>query len=457
MAGTGHPSNGISALWNARSLAVVGASDRPGSIGGTVLDHLQHAGFSGSVYPVHPHATSVRGIPAFRTVTDIGRPVELALLVIPATAVEAAVVDCVAAGVSAVIVTASGFADNGDTASEERIAHVLADAGVRLLGPNCIGAANLHSGLIASFSPMFTGFNHSRPGGLSVVSHSGGIGFGIASLAAERGLRPGWVVTTGNEADICAGEAMCATASLPECTGVVAYLESVPDAKWLTKIADIGKPVTALLSGRSPEGAAAAVTRAHRPGDHSPQRLRDHGISVATDIGRLLDEAAGFALPPMPGDAVAVVTTSGGAGILAADAVKRSRLRLATLSEDSRQRLRAFLPAFATVTNPLDVTASVIAKPELLVESLHVLVEDDRSDAVLVSLCVLGRRQAEAAADVIIAAAADGGKPVVVSRTGADSLSPDLRPRLADAGIGVYGTPDAAVAALDAARIRTRA
>lgn len=454
MAGTGHLPYGISALWNARSLAVVGASDRSGSIGGTVLDHLQRARFRGTVHPVHPTAGSVRGLPAHRTVCDIDDNVDLALLVIPATAVEAAVADCIDAGVAAIIVTASGFSDADGAQVEDRIAERCADAGVRLLGPNCIGSANLHSGLIASFSPMFNGYDHSRPGGLGVVSHSGGIGFGIASLAAERGLRPGWIVTTGNEADISAGEAIWALANLPDCTGIVTYMESVPDDAWLAKIADTGKPVAALLSGSSAAGAAAAVTRALHPGDHSPQRLSEHGIRVATDIGQLLDDASAFTMPDMPGERVAVITTSGGAGILAADAVERSKLRLAELSDESRRRLGALLPQFAKITNPLDVTASVIGNPALLIESLRTLIDDDGCDAVLVSLCVLGQPQAEAAADVIIAAAS-GGKPIAVSRTGADSLSPGLRPRLADAGIGVYGTPDAAVTALDAARIRT--
>ena len=449
MAGTGHLPYGVSALWNAQSLAVVGASDRPGSIGGTVLDHLRRARFRGAVYPVHPTADTVRGLPAHRTVGDIGERVDLALLVIPAPAVEPTIVDCINAGVAAIIVTASGFADSGDTETERRLARRCAEAGVRLLGPNCIGSANLHSGLVAGFSPMFTGFDHSRPGGLGVVSHSGGIGFGIASLAAERGLRPGWVVTTGNEADLTVGEVMWVLASLPECTGVVAYLESVPDDSWLQKVAATGKPVAALLSGNSAAGAAAAVTRS-RSGEHSPHLLTRHGIAVTTDIGRLLDGASLFGTPPVAGDRIAVVTTSGGAGILAADAVDRSRFRLADLSDRSRGRLSALLPEFAKITNPLDVTASVIGDPALLIESLRTLVDDDGCDAVLVSLCVLGERQAEAAAGVIAAAA--GAKPIVVSRTGADSLSPGLRPLLADAGIGVFSTPDAAVAALDMVR-----
>lgn len=455
---------GISALWNARTLAVIGASDRPGSIGGTVLDHLAAsgqdgtAGFAGTVYPIHPRAESVRGIRAYPRITEVPDTVDLAMLVIPADAVESAVADCVAAGVATVIVTSSGFAETGDPATQDRIAERCAEAGVRLLGPNCIGSANLHTGLIASFSPMFTGYDRSRPGGLGIVSHSGGVGFGITSLAAERGLRPGRVVTTGNEADITAGEMMWAMATIPDCTGVIAYLESVPDESWLAKLADTGTPVAAVLAGRSPEGAAAAVTGNGTPSEQDPQRLERYGIAVACDVPRLLDYASGFESPALPGDRIAVVTTSGGAGILAADAVHRSSLRLARLSTDSRERLARLLPEFARVSNPLDVTASVIADPALLVESLRILTEDDQCDGILVSLCVLGADQADAAAEVIIAASA-GDKPIVVSRTGADSLSPTLRPRLIDAGIGVFGTPDAAIATLDAwrtERIRER-
>ncbi|GAA4913546.1 acetyltransferase [Stackebrandtia albiflava] len=444
---------GITALWDATAVAVVGASDRPGSIGGTVLDHLARAGYRGNVYPVHPSAATVRGIPAHRKVTDLPETVDVAVLVIPADAVADSLLDCAAAGVSTVVVTSSGFADAGPAGAraEAALARTAAEHGMRILGPNCIGAADIHTGLITGFSPMFHGYDHSRPGGLAVVSHSGGIGFGIASLAAERGLRPGWIVTTGNECDITAGEVMAALAERPDCTGVVAYLESVPDEDRLAALAATGVPAAVLLTGHSRAGAAAAVTRRGRTGDEDPAVFHRHGVTVAADVPALLDHAAGFAMPPMTGNRVAVVTTSGGAGILAADAIHRSRLRLAELSDTTRDRLRRTLPGFASVDNPLDVTASVIGRPELLVESLRALVDDDGCDAVLVSLCVLAAGQADAAADVIIAVAGSG-KPVAVSRTGADSLSPRLRPRLADAGIGVYATPDAAVAVLDAAR-----
>jgi acyl-CoA synthetase (NDP forming) len=439
----------IAALWNARSVAVIGASQRPGSVGGRIVGYLRASGYEGRVYPVHPTARTVGGFTAYPSVRDIDDGPQLAVIVVSARWVSAALDDCLAAGVSTVIIGSSGFADAGNAAAEAELAARARDAGVRLLGPNCIGSANLHSGLIASFSPFFDRPPSSTPGDLAVVSHSGGVGFGIASLAAERGLRPGWVVTTGNEADIGAGEVLCALAAEPRCRRVVAFLESLPARSWLERLRHMGVPVAAIVSGSSPAGAAAAITRKRRERSRGAESfvLSRNGIARASDVDELLDLAAGFASPPPRGPRVGVVTTSGGAGVLACDAVSEHGLRMPQPSSDTAESLRAVLPSYATVGNPVDVTATVAEDAGLFTRALSIMAADDAFDAIVVCLCVLGGKTA-AAAEKAIVDTAKRGKPVALSRTGSDNLAPGMRQRLADAGVGVYPTPARAVAVL---------
>ncbi|ADD45786.1 CoA-binding protein [Stackebrandtia nassauensis] len=439
-------SSSISALWNARSIAVYGASDREGSAGGRVLDYLRAYGYTGRVIPVHPGADTVRGLQARPSLA--GAEAELALLLVGAARIPAALDDCLDAGVTTVIVGASGFAETGAVAAQDALVARAAEAGARLLGPNCIGAANLHNGLIASFSPYFEA-EPATPGGLALVSHSGGLGFGITSLAAERGLAPGRVVTTGNEADLSAGEVMCALAEEPDCTGVLAYLESTPDPKWLKQLHATGKPIAALY-------ASATTASSTNAGGSEARVLPQFGIELADDVDELLDFASGFDTPPPAGPRLAIVTTSGGAGHLATKAVAGSGLKLPEPSAATLKTLTESLPPYATIGNPVDVTATVTSDPGLLSRTLATVAADDGFDAVLVCLCVLAGPQAEQAAAAVIDAASSSGKPILVSRTGSRELAPGFAARLAAAGIGVYPTPARAVAALCARRMTFR-
>ncbi|HET8683670.1 MAG TPA: CoA-binding protein, partial [Micromonosporaceae bacterium] len=192
----------LRALWSARSVAVVGASTRAGSPGRLAVEFLLRYGYSGAVVPIHPSAAQVAGLPAYPSVTA-SPGAELALIVVPPAAVPAAVADCAAAGVRVAIVGTSGFGETGPDglAVQQALAAQARGAGMRLVGPNCIGAVGFASGQVASFSPLFSGERTAlRPGGIGFASASGALGFGTVSLALERGMGLLAAVTTGNEA-----------------------------------------------------------------------------------------------------------------------------------------------------------------------------------------------------------------------------------------------------------------
>lgn len=444
----------LSALWEARSIAVIGASERHGALGRKPVDYLLRYGYEGKILPVNPRSPQILGLPAYPSVREAPQGVDLALIMVAAERVPQAVDDCVAAGVPLAIIASSGFAETGEEGAALQ-AEVVARAragGLRLIGPNCIGAVSFNTRVLATFSPLFQA--ESVPferGTLGFVSQSGALGFGAASLALQRGIRPGWVVSTGNDADVTALEVLCELAELPECQGLVGYLEDTPDIESLHRLAASGKPVALLKSGRTEAGsrAAASHTGALATDDRVlDTALRQLGIVRVDDIDELLDVARAFESTRRPkGNRVAVVTTSGGSGILAADAVERHGLELSPLKPESKEALGAIVPAFGAIDNPVDITATVLSDPSLFDRSLDVLIADDTVDSIVACFCVMAGADVDKAVDSLAKAAAKGGKPILVARTGADFLAPDAPQRLREADLPEYPSPARALRA----------
>ncbi|WP_412541272.1 acetate--CoA ligase family protein [Longispora sp. K20-0274] len=502
---------GLSMLWSARSIAVVGASGREGSLGRLPVEYLKRYGYSGRILPINPTATEICGLPAYPSLAAAG-PVDLALIMVGADKAVAAVAECAAHGVPVAIVGASGFAEAGAPELQEQL--LAARGGTRLLGPNCIGAANLTSGLVASFSPWFAGAATTlradlfpkpavpgpatvqgwhtgtrTPAGVALVSQSGALGFGAASLAVDRGLPLGWVVTTGNEADVTALEVLTELAAEPGCVGLLGYVESLRDGPALRRLAARGKPVALLVAGSSAAGrrAAASHTGALAGDDRVVDAaLRQLGITRVADVDDLLDAGEAFAAAvrkssPRPGRPrvadyaeprpagpagaegraeprrvgparVVVVTTSGGSGILAADAVEAAGLVLAELAPGTRDTLGEIVPVFGSTENPIDVTATVMRDRTLVERCLRAVDGDPGVDAIVLCFCVLTGDDVTG----IVAALGQVTKPVVVARTGAEHLAPAATTMLRGLGVASFPTPARAVRAL-AGALRTPA
>ncbi|WP_305883964.1 acetate--CoA ligase family protein [Crossiella sp. SN42] len=446
--------NPLSALWSARSVAVVGASERPGALGGRPVQFLRRYGYQGRILPVHPKHTELFGLPAYPTVAACPGPVDLAMILVAADRVPAAIEDCLAAGVQAAIVCSSGFAETGEEGArrQETLVAQAKAGGLRILGPNCIGSVGVATGQVTSFSPLFDApTTRLVPGSLALVSQSGALGFGAVSLAFERGLGLGWAVSTGNEAELTALEVLATLAEEPECTGLLGYVESLADVDSLRRLAKSGKPVALLKAGSSAAGARAVAshTGALATDDRVTDAvLRRYGIVRVSDVDELLDVGEAFAAGTRAsGDRVAVVTTSGGSGILAADALAQRGLRLAELSARTTAELAEVVPAYGSVDNPVDVTAAVMARPELFQRCLDVVAADPAVDVVLACFCVLTGSDVAGIADGLARVRRATGKVVLVARTGAEHLAPGAGAELRRAGIPVYTTPGRAVAA----------
>ncbi len=359
--------------------------------------------------------------------------------------------DCAAAGVGLAIVGASGFAEAGPEGAalqDELVARARA-GGVRLIGPNCIGAVSFANGAYATFTPLFQRTPPPAAGPVGLVSQSGAVGFGLVSLAIDRGVPLGWAITTGNEAAMTAASVLAGLSSLPGCSALIGYVDGLGDPDALRRVAASGVPTALLVGGVSDAGASAAAS--HTGALASGQRLvdgvlRQLGIAQAADVDGLLDLGAGLASGRRPrGPRVAIVSTSGGAGILAADELERSGLELASFSPETLAQLESIVPSFGSSVNPVDVTAAVMRDPALFDRCLAAVVSDPGVDIVVACFCVLAGREAELIADALVRAAGTTDKPLVVSRTGSPSLSPPADAALRAAGIPCVPSPSRAV------------
>lgn len=450
-------SSPLAALWSARSVAVVGASDRPGSLGRLPVEFLQRYGYAGRILPVRPDGAPVARLPSYPSVRECRReqgPVDLAMVMVAAPRVLAAVQDCADAEVPVAVICTSGFAETGEegAALQAEVVRAAHEGGVRLVGPNCIGSVGVATGQVSSFSPLFSGERTELvPGAVGFVSQSGALGYGAVSLAFERGLGLGWVVNTGNEADVSAVEVMGALTREPGCRGLLAYLETLGDFEGLRAVAATGTPVAVLKAGRSDAGARAAAshTGALAAGDRVVDAaLRQLGIVRVDDVDELLDVGEVMTIQHRPrGRRVAVVTTSGGSGILAADAVEAHGLEMAALSEQTLAVLDEVVPAFGSTANPVDVTAAVMSNASLFDRTLDVIADDSGVDLIVACFCVLTGTDVDDVVTSLARVAERSGIPVLAVRTGADHLAPQAGARMRAGGIPCYPTPARAVRA----------
>jgi acetate---CoA ligase (ADP-forming) len=437
-------------LLEPRSIAVIGASDSPGSLGGTVVRFLQHFGFPGPIWPVNPRRESVAGLPCYPAPEALPGPADLALLAVPATAVLEVVRACAAAGIGHGIVWAGGFAEIGGEgrARQDALVELCRETGFRLCGPNCIGIINLHLPMVASFASVLLATDRLLPGNISMVSQSGGMTTVVQALAQEAGFGFRHVISSGNEAVLTTADFIHALVLDPETKVIAAYLEGVRDPdKLLLALAaarEARKPVVMLKGGGTPASARAAL--AHTGALAGEERvwdaiLHEHAVMRVHSQEELLDVAlalSGTDLAKLPrGNRVGTITYGGGSGVLSADQCARVGLHTPPLKPDSMARLRPLVPPIASIGNPIDLTPEVYNQPmwlERLPQTLDVIAADPGLDALLFQGGPMGRHL-DAMIEAIKNLHARAGKTVCVSWPFAPS---EVRKRLPEAGIPVF-------------------
>jgi acyl-CoA synthetase (NDP forming)/RimJ/RimL family protein N-acetyltransferase len=446
-----------------KSVAVIGASRTRTKIGGAILANLREAGFTGALYPINSNAREVQGLPSFASVEAVGKPIDLALIAVPAPAVEQVVAGCARAGVHAAVVISAGFAETGSAGreAEVRIRELALHSGMRLVGPNCMGVANTHPAvrLNATFAPL------SPPAGnIGMFSQSGALGVAIFEHLRQRRLGLSCFVAAGNRADVSNNDVIAYWADDPNTAVITLYLESVGNPRKFAPLARetaMKKPIAAVKSGRSSAGrkVASSHSAALANRDIAVDALFEQAGIIRTEtLEALFDLVAMLSSQPLPrGPRVGVVSDAGGPAVLFADACAAHGLLLPEFESATVERLRSHLKR--DIANPLDLSPAADADD---FERTLALVGNDQNIDSVVAMYVppLAERLSEAAAAIARGAAQiPAHKPIATVCLPAAGIPAELFSG-ARGIIPVYSFPENPAIALGAAwrysRWRTR-
>src|SRR5258706_9575084 len=382
------------------SIALIGASRDLEKIPGRLLSMLRKNEFPGKIYPVNPNYGDIDGLKCFSSVADVGRPIDLAIVIIPAKAVLGALKQCAAAGVKNAVIISSGFAEEGgdSAAMQDAIAALAKKTGMRISGPNAEGFFSEVQRVAATFSPTVD-IKPNEPRliaskrRIGIVAQSGGIGFAIYHRARALGLALSYVISAGNESDLGAGEFWDYMEQYAAPEVRLLYIEVIRDVENFLgaagRAAETGKPVIVTKVGRSGAGERAAASHTASMAGWSAAYdavFAKYGFIVSNDLDEAVTIAAVLTTNPMPkGDRVAVLTVSGGAGIWGADTVAMQGLQVPELSETIQAEIGKLLPSYGATRNPIDVTAQGVHSGGLQ-KSIDLLDVSDEVDAILVVL-----------------------------------------------------------------------
>ena len=376
------------ALFAPQSVALVGASDDASRIGGRPLRYLRDGGFKGRVLPVNPKRETVQGLQAYAAIADLPEVPDTAILALPASATLKAVEDCAARGVKSAVIFSAGFAETGTDgeALQARLTATAREAGMRLLGPNCLGVFNPALGYYGTFSVILD-TALIAPGPVGIVSQSGAYGAHIAHLARNRGLGISQWITTGNEADIDVAEALSHMVRQSDTRVVMAYAEGVRDRDLfidaLETARQLHKPIVFMKTGRSAVGAAAAASHtAALAGSDGvfDAVLRQYGVHRAATTAEQIDVAYAAASGRFPaGDKVGIFTMSGGFGIQLADDAEAAGLDVSPMPDAAQKELLALLP-YAAPRNPVDATAQAVSDLDVLKACVRTMMQSGGYD-----------------------------------------------------------------------------
>ncbi len=445
-------SKSLNAVFSPASIAVVGASRSPGTIGFQIVSNLLLHGFQGPVYPVNPKASAIHSIPAYPSVRDIPGPVDMAVITVPKEMALAVAEECGQKGVKALIVITAGFREVGGEGveRERQLVEIVRRYGMRLVGPNCMGVMNTDPAVSmnATFAPTMP-----PPGAISFMSQSGAMGVTILDYAAEYGIGVHNFISVGNKPDVSGNDLLEAWAADEKTRVVLMYLESFGNPRRFTQLArriTKTKPVVVVKSGRSAAGARAASshTGALAGTDAAiDAMLAQCGVIRVETVETLFDLAMAFEGLPVPaGNRVAIVTNSGGPGIIIADTCDAGGLEVPELSAETQARLREVLAAEASVRNPIDMIAS--ANPTTYRLALEAVLKDPNIDAAIAAFVPpLGIKQAEVAEAIVEVHRALPEKPILAVLMGREGL-PQGRAELKEAGIPAYIFPESAARSL---------
>lgn len=443
------PIRNLKHIFAPQSVAVIGASDNPASVGNTVLRNLRGSGFAGSIFPVNPKHATIDGLAAFGRVADLPERPDLAVVCTPAATVSQVVRECGQAGIAGVIILSAGFREAGPTGlllEQDIHREAAAFEGLRIIGPNCLGVIVPHLGLNASFAAGMP-----PRGRIAFISQSGALCTSVLDWALTENVGFSYFVSVGNMLDVGIGSLIDYFALDPHTDAILLYVESIDRPRQFMSAArgfTRRKPIIAYKAGRFAESAKAAAshTGALAGMDEVYEAaFRRAGVVRVFDVEDMFDCAELLASHRTPrGSRLAIITNAGGPGVMATDELIERQGVLAQLSAVTLERLNALLPASWSHGNPVDVLGD--ATPERFSQAIRIVLEDAGVDAAVVVLTPQAMTDPTSVAESVIASAAGSTKMVIAAWMGGERVAEGIR-KFNAAGIATYASPEQAVRA----------
>ncbi len=446
----GYERQSLDAVFRPETVAVIGATERPGSVGRTIMWNLVSSPFGGTVFPVNSKRPNVLGIKAYPTISEVPERVDLAVIVAPAPAVPGIVAECVEAGVRGAVVISAGFKETGPEGAEleQRVLQEARRGRMRIVGPNSLGVMSPNYNFNATFAGAIA-----RPGNVGFLSQSGALLTGILDLSFRENIGFSAFVSVGSMMDVDWGDLIYYLGDDPKTKSIVIYMESIGDAgSFLSAAREVAltKPIIVIKAGRTEAaGKAAASHTGSLTGSDEvlDAAFRRSGVLRVDSISELFDMAEILGKQPRPkGPRLTVVTNAGGPGVLATDALIQGGGELAEISPETMNSLNDFLPAPWSHGNPVDVLGD--AEPGRYAKTLETAAKDPASDGLLVVLTPQDMTDPTATAEQLAPYARSTGKPVLASWMGGNEVAAG-KSILNGAGIPTFDYPDTAARAFN--------
>ena len=437
-----HP---LDAIFHPRSIAVVGATEKEGSVGRTILWNLLSSPFGGAVYPVNPTRPAILGVKAYPSIAAIPDAVDLAVIVTPAKTAPGLVAECGKAGIKGVIIISAGFKEIGAEGVdlERRVLEAAREYGIRVVGPNCLGVMNPIDRMNATFAAGIA-----KPGRVGFISQSGALLTAILDWADHENVGFSSIVSLGSMLDVGWGDAIDYLGDDPNTDSIVIYMETIGDARaFLSSAREVAvtKPIIVIKPGRTAQAAKAAASHTGSltgSDDVLDAAFRRAGVLRVNSISELFEISEILAKQPRPrGRKLSIVTNAGGPGVLATDALIGGGGELTEISASTMEALNAVLPSVWSHNNPIDIIGD--APPDRYAKALEVAASDPEADGLLVILTPQAMTDPTATARALIKYAKIEGKPVLASWMGGAEVEEGAR-ILREAGIPTFAYPDTA-------------
>ncbi|MDR2116031.1 MAG: acetate--CoA ligase family protein [Planctomycetaceae bacterium] len=445
----------LDAVFKPQSVAVVGASTKTGTVGNDLLLNLVRDKFIGKIYPVNPKADEIHGVKVYKTLGDIPDEVDLAVLIVPAKVIPGLVQESKAKGVKGLVIISAGFKESGHEGAEreKELTKLVREAGIPLIGPNCLGIINPQINLNATFAAK-----NAMKGSLGFISQSGALCTSVLDYAEARQIGFSKFVSFGNKADVKETDLLEYLANDPETKVIALYLEDIGDAKRFVEVAsktfwEKGKPILCLKSGRSAEGAKAVSSHTGSLAGSDAvyeAMLKQAGVQRVNSIAELFDLAALYTTQPLPkGNRLAIITNAGGPGIIATDTAIAAGLKLAKLEDSTKEKLKPpVLPEAAALNNPVDVIGD--AHSDRYQAAVEVVMSDPNVDMGVILLTPQSMTDCDNCGKILPVAIKKIGKPVVAAFMGVKQVEEGVN-NLVQNGVPNYAFPEDAVKSLAAA------